>query len=357
MFLKGPEAHASHAVTLNRLRCATGQDGNISTDPLGFATSSVDWGRRPWTILLKEDGQPVGAVLLREVVQSRIPTGYFFASDAVGEEFVLAPAAERESIFRRCIEALVQRKPSAVIFLGTQADQSHLGWKELKYGAGKGEVRYRLPIRGTVAETLREIGTHTRKNLRYYATSALRAGMVFYPSLRPEQMQDAVASLYPKCDYSISERGLAAILNAMGRLEGGFSSGLRSATGEWLSVAMGWREGGTTNVFFLMHHTGYRKASLSTTLRSFMVTHEVERGSRELIVVGGANAVVGRGCVPDIRHDLLLGRPGWRLALTIWIGRRLSPKHRLRQFLDRLSVERQGVEIRIATRVDQRSGT
>ena len=334
LFLQGLEEHVAYAPILNDFRRSTGQHCNASTDAMFFATSSIDWGRRPWTIVMLEDDRMVGAVMLREAVKCSIPTGFFFASDAAGEQFVLAFPSHYKEILELCIKAMIQRKPSAVIFLETKANHSQANWGELKYGSAQREVRYRLPIYQTVDETVRELSTRTKKNLRYYVVSARRAGMTFHPTLSHKQRQEAVTSLHSFSDYRISEHGVSAILEAVDRTQHTFAMGLQSATGEWLSLAVSWRDGGTTYVFFLMHHLGYRKASLSTTMRSLIVNYEVERGSDELILAGGTGVVIGRSCVPDICHSLLLARRSWRLALVARVGRRRAPERPLRKFLE-----------------------
>ena len=339
LFLKGLEEHVKYAAALISFLQSTGQYRNASTDPMCFATRSVGSGDRPWTIVTLEDDRIVGAVLLREAVKHKIPTSYFFASDATGEEFVLASLPDHEKVLQLCIEAMIQRKPSAVIFLETKVNHSHMSWGDLEYGSAQREVRYRLPIHQTVDETLHEFSTHTKRNLRYYVASARRAGTTFHPTLSQKQRQEAVTSLYSFSDYRISKQGVAAILDAVDRNEDNFAMGLRSATGEWLSLAVGWRDGGTAYVFFLMHHLGYRGASLSTTMRSLIVNYDLERASDELILVGGTGTVIGRSCVPDICHTLLLARPSWRLAVVAKVARYLTPGRPLRLFMEHVNVE------------------
>ncbi len=329
-FLRGLKQHTVFAEQIYALRRRTSQHGNASSDPVWFATNSVDSNRRPWTVLMFEAGELVGAVMLREQVRYRIPLGYFFACDAAGDEFVLAPKAERESCLRHCLEAFTRRMPSAVIFLATQADYSKCGWQELKSGSATGVALYRLPIKRTLDETLAQFGSHTRRNLRYYARNVLRDGATFVPRLSMAELAEATTQLHPASDYPIPKQGLKAIHAAIGRLEDGFSAGLRAADGQWLSLLTGWRENGRTSVFFQMNRASMRKASLSTAMRALLLEHEIALGTEDLVFVSYTSEVIERGCAKDVRHDLLIARPSWRLAIIARLAQRLPADHRLR---------------------------
>jgi hypothetical protein len=334
-FLRGLKQHTAFAQTLNDLRTATGQNGNACTDPIWFAVNSVDSRRRPWTVLLFEDGVLAGAVLLREQMRFRIPLGYFFACDAAGDEFVIAPSERRESTLRLCLEAMTARKPSAVIFLATLSDYGNAGWRELKRGSGEGTALYRLPIKSTWDETLQQFGSHTRRNLRYYSRNAQRYGAIFVPELTTAESREAAFQLQPKSYYPIPARGIEAIERAIERVDGGFAAGLKSPTGEWLSFLTGWRSGGKTSVFFQMNHLDFRKASISTAMRALLIQHEIERGTSDVVFVSYTSEVIERGCANDIRHDLLIAKPSWRLMLITWFASRHLPvEHRLRQCVE-----------------------
>jgi hypothetical protein len=330
ILLCGSKRHRSYAEALFALRRETGQDRNASTDPLWFASNAEDSKRRPWTILKMRHGKPVGAVLLREQVRFGVPLGYFFCCDAAGDEFVIAHPEERETCLRDCLSALLNSRKSSIVFLATELDRSHAGWGELKYGANQGAARYRLPLKSSFDETLKQFGARTRRNLRYYLRDLDRNQIVFRDDLTPAETAEATTHLRGHSDYPVSEEALSENLAAIERTANHFSVGLRSADGEWLSCMMGWRDGRRTSVFFQMNHIGHHGFSLSTAMRARFIQHEIARGQSDLIFVSYSSKVIEGGCADDPRYDLLLARHSWRMALLRAMTRRLKAKdHRL----------------------------
>jgi hypothetical protein len=336
VFLCGLGAHRTHAQTVLELRKTTAQDGNATTDPVWFAINTEDSSRRPWTIIMMEGGRAVGAVLLRESIAfGCVPLRYFFASDAASEQFVIAPEGEREETLRLCLEALVKRVPSAIFMLVTGPEHSRVDWGPLMQGTHRDNARYRLYLEDSMDNTLKQFGTRTRRNLRYYMRDLVNAGATFHGSLTREETLMAARELSAHCDYPVSERQLMENLSVIARTPNSFVAGLRAADGEWLSCMMGWRQGKKTSVWYQMNHSEHRNASICTAMRSFFMDHEVRQGqSTELVFVAYTSKVIEGGCMEDPRHFFLLGEKSWRMSLLQMMVERTKPaEHRVRMCL------------------------
>jgi hypothetical protein len=334
VFISGAKRHADYAGALFDLRQSTGQDRNATTDPLWFASSATGSKRRPWTVLKLENDRPVGAVMLREQTRYGIPLGYYFGCDAAGDEFVIAPPHIRQSILFDCLEAFMGKHRSVIVSIAGCVDYSQAAWGRMLYGADLGTARYRVPLLETYEKTLQQFGARTRRNLRHHLRQAHQQQVQFQGSLSVAERAEAASHLLLRSDYSMSAATLAEYLATIARTPDNFASGMRSASGEWLSCVMGWREGGRTYVFFQLNHAAHRRDSLSTTMRAFLMQNERTQGSEELVLVSYSSRLMEGGCVRDPRHDLLLARPSWRLALLKLTAPYFRKyKHRLRTLL------------------------
>ena len=318
---------------LFRLREVTGRNRNASTDPLWFATGSVAAQRRPWTVLMWEDEVLLGAVLLREQLTFGFATGYLYASDAAADDFIVCHAGGEADVLRSCIDALIDRFPTAVVLLATRADYSHLPWNHCA-GAAKSSVRYRLELKASWDETLKQFGVRSRRNLRYYPRRLMSEGAVFQADLSEQDVRSAALELRTKADFSTTLLHLGETFAAHSRTPGNFAAGLRKADGQWLSLLLGWREHGSTYVFFQMNDITQPQSSISTTIRSLFVQDEFVRGASQILFVSSSSSLMESGCLEDEQFILLLARRTPRKWIIRQIAdRTLPPEHRLRKVL------------------------
>ena len=331
--MSGERPLRKYADALFALRIRTGQSGNPTTDPVLFAVSSTEAKRRPVAILMKRGEELLGAVLLREQMRYGIALRYFYACDAAGDEFVIAPPLERERCLLSCLETFGRRVPGGVISLATQAKYRMFGAGQLS-SAGEGVAQYRVRLSETMDRTLAQFGSHTRRNLRYYPRNLLKRGCTFHPDLTAKQGAEASEQLVAYAEFGMTPRLMEAQREGLARTTGSFAMGIQSETGEWLSYVAGWRQHGQTSVFSQMNHGGHKGDSLSVAMRGLLLEHEVERKQEYLAFVSYTNKFFERMCQEDVRYDLLIAHKGWRLrALMFMVPKLLKPEHRLRQLL------------------------
>lgn len=332
--IKGEREHFRYAQSIVDLRHKLSLDGNVTTDPYWFAISCTQASQTPVSVLVERDGELVGAVLLREQARWGVPLGYFFACDAAGDEFVISRPGERTTCLRQCLDALLRKSPSAIVSIATRKRFDLDGWLYLKAEA-QGAAKYRLVLKATLDETLGQFGAHTRRNLRYYARSLLKKGCTFHPCLSDQQDQEATNALLLHPEFGMTKELLKVNRTALSGVAGNFAMGIRSEEGQWLAYLSGWRSERRTYVLYQMNHTGYRKLSLSTAMRGFLIQHENALESKDISFVSYGNKFFEHGCSIDLRFDLLVAKNSWRMrAFALVASKTLPPDHRLHPLLN-----------------------
>ena len=161
-----------------------------------------------------------------------------------------------------------------------------------------------------------------------------RRAQCFRRTWRRRTFAKAVFALQTKADFPKSRNHLSETLAAHGRTPGHFAVGLRTANGQWLSVLLGWREDGTTHVFFQMNDITQPHSSISTALRSLFLQDEQARGTSEVRFVASTSSLMENGCVEDRQFIVLLAKRTLRKRLIASIANAfLRNDHRLRMAL------------------------
>jgi hypothetical protein len=145
---------------------------------------------------------------------------------------------------------------------------------------------------------------------------------------RAEFLEFNRASMYPAAEEIASWR-----YDAMNRTTDSFFAGMKAHDGRWLSLIGGRRHGPTTEIDWQMNLAGLSRFSLSTAMRSFMLEHEIERGMKQLLFVGGTphsmrHAFVDRDVVDLIVHrrSVIASLLPWLLPRRNFLGQALKDK-------------------------------
>jgi hypothetical protein len=145
-----------------------------------------------------------------------------------------------------------------------------------------------VPLEDTYDATLASFGKHTRRNLRAsrrHAQKTVGYTFVVDPVLTKEEfMSFNRISAYPVPDELAAWRH-----EAMKLICDRLFLGIRGSNGEWLSIIGGRRHQNGTFVEWQMNRTDMGALSLGTLMRSHLIEHEVERGSKRLYLVGGTS--------------------------------------------------------------------
>jgi hypothetical protein len=237
-----------------------------------------------------------GAILLYEYQVSGFGCRVFVADYHGGDRTVIAPAPLRAEIASLGCRALLSRGALAVQ-LTYQAELSAANepfvpaangnprwWRASSVRAMHGYV----PLEDTYDATLATFGKHTRRNLRAsrrYAEAKVGYTFVADPVIsKKEFMAFNRVSAYPVSDELAAWRH-----DAMKLLPECLFLGIRDNSGQWLSLIGGRRHQYGTFVEWQMNRADMTAFSLGTLMRSHLLEHEVERGSKRLYLVGGTS--------------------------------------------------------------------
>lgn len=173
---------------------------------------------------------------------------------------------------------------------------------------------------------LATLGKHTRRQMRQLRRKAARAGVRFvFGSVQPfgfgerlELGKRARPERFSAAQVIRYER----FLSAQPR---NYAAGLYSATGELLSYSSGLISESSAILRYQMNDRRYPKASLSLTMRAYLLEALIENGFSELIIPGGVAGVLQHFCRHRAGGELVLIRRNFSARCLAWAARIWSP--------------------------------
>lgn len=180
------------------------------------------------------------------------------------------------------------------------------------------EINAVLPLADSFDEFLHGLTKLARRNLAYYRRRAVAAGWVFRDDLSESEISEAVGQLIPRQrTSSLSWRVVRQRREALRGKPGACWAGLQDGAGRWLALTGGWQERGRAFMVCQLNRDGeeYRKASLSTVLRSFLIECLISRGARELTFLGGCKGILESFCTPVREHVITVEKIGLLAAV------------------------------------------
>jgi hypothetical protein len=275
-----------------------------------------------------------GAALLYEYQVAGVGCRIFVADYHGGDRTVIASQPFRAQIASLACAALLAQGALAVQ-LTYQTDPS--GPDESLLGAPKGSSRWRrassvrvmhgfVPLEDSYDATLSQLGKHTRRNLRASRRNA-EANLGYTFVADPVLSKEEFMALNRVSTYPVSDELAAWRHDAMKLIPGCLFLGIRGSNGEWLSVIGGRRHENGSFVEWQMNRADMTSFSLGTLMRSHLIEHEVQRGTKRLCFVGGTSHSIKHSIGPEHFVDLV--------AL-----RRAFPAFLLRRFARPLMLEK-----------------
>jgi hypothetical protein len=267
------------------------------------------------------------AVLLFEYRVLGMPTGAFATDDWAGFRSVIAPEAERGAIAAMAAIALLEQGAQlALISHGHAARstsrQAPVPRRDIRWGWRTRPVVMTLALEPTFQATLAKLGKATRFNLGYYRRRLEAEVPCEFVSDARGLLQESelerlnAGSLNPYPLKSFQQQYKSSC-----RLPGGFLLGLRSNSGQWLSLIGGWRQDRVTVLYWQMNTAGYEKLSIGTAMRSYFLEHEVQRGATTLTVYGGTSHSMQNSFLREEVTDLIVKRRSLRAAALQAVAR------------------------------------
>jgi hypothetical protein len=236
-----------------------------------------------------------GAVLLYEHRVLGLGSRIFVTDFHAAHRSVIALPGLKTRVATMACEALMRKGAlvAQISFLDEARDEAAV----LREAAARGkngwmwatmvrEMVGSLPLENTYDETLALMGKHTRRNLRYYrrrAEAELGCHLVVEPVLTVEDYLEVNrASTYP-----VEESLARWRFDSLAVLPGRLWMGIQDNKGQWLSLIAGRSHHGITEIDWQKNRSGLPEYSLSTVMRSYLLEHEIAKGTRRLFFEGG----------------------------------------------------------------------
>lgn len=308
-----------------------------------------------------------GAVLLFEYLglprKSALATRVYTTTDGTGRRNVFAPPGQRARIAGLAAHALIQ---AGACIIQINFSESHSDrtqhpdpnslaashdtptdreeqaiLKALREGPSPlprshwnlhhRVVQLYLPLLDTYDQTLARIGQKTRANLRYYRRKAeAELGAAYVPEVHIDRA--SFLAFNQECFHKVSQQVASARFDHLGDTPTAYLRGLRDQNGRWLALVRGRRQHGFVEIDWQMNSTQYPAYSLATSVRSFLIEHEVTLGSTRLYVEGTTAMAIGRSFLWGPASELTLKRDTPYVRLLEHAARKL-PGHYLAQTL------------------------
>jgi hypothetical protein len=267
-----------------------------------------------------------GAVLLYQYQFAGVGLKIFVADYHAGDRTVVAPAGLRAQMASLACAGLLERGALvAQLTYHTESSENDIhcsvgdrGSSWWRWASTVRVMHGHIPLAETYDGTLAGLGKHTRRNLRESRRRAERELNYTFVT-DPVMSREEYLAFNRRSSYAVSEELAAWRYEAMKLIPEAVFLGLRSGSGEWMSLIGGRRSQDRTFVEWQMNRNDMAQYSLRTLMRSHLLEHEVKRGSKRLYLVGGTSHSIKLSQGTDYFVDLVALRfplPGFVLRLV-----------------------------------------
>lgn len=292
-----------------------------------FLSASSFKGKTPNLVLIMNPGSAASslrledvhaAVLVFEYCVLGFRTGAFSTDDWAGFRTVIAPEPERPAISALAADALMDHGAQLALISycrppGHASPRVPVMRHLADWVSGKRSVSMTLLLQPTLHATLARLGKSTRFNLGYYRRRLQAVEPCEWIGDARGLFQDHELDALNRSSLNPVEASEFRLqYESACQLPGGFVLGLRTRSGQWLSLIGGWRQADVTVLHWQMNAAGYEKLSIGTAMRSYFLEHEVERGARKLIYYGGTPHSMGNSFEREEVTDIIVRRRSLR---------------------------------------------
>jgi len=331
----GARSLRSVTCEIDALRRQCGQSSDVLTSTQTFLASTWRWNTFPVGVLLRRGAALYGAALLHGRTKFWLPTGVLKAGHLCGRGAAIARSADRPAVLEIAARVLIRNLLAhtvAIRLLRCDLDgtRDEVPAQEVDGRWLLRETRSCISLEGGMEGLMSRLSYKMRRNLGYYRRRAEKElACVFIPQLSPTQSRQAVEVLHRRTDYPIPTALALRYEAALRETPNSFAMGLHDGAGNWLSFLAGWRGEDAIYVEWQLNSMGHDTASLSTVMRAYCLEHETNRGTSQVIFIGGTTTAWSRACVPQICGDLLVVRNGFVGIVTRALARWLRPSGEL----------------------------
>lgn len=273
----------------------------------------------PHLVAVTENGLNLGVVYAKERKFAGMPTGLVYADATIGS-MVVAEPEYRERVFELAIRHLIMRPG----FRGLRIVAPPGGYEHQVIERMAAPSRFDLrsaPIEShsvldlpsSYESFVASLGPRTRRNIRYYRRRFETIGE-FVPEIPFPEFELVAMRMIKQSVVGAQPNRVERCLRMLSTAARPFLAGLRTLTGEFLSILGGWYDADRAVIIFQMNNErDHLEKSLSLVARGFLIETLIKNGVGSLLFWGGAGPPLDRYChfLPAIRIQLNSRGWGW----------------------------------------------
>lgn len=321
-----------------------GQSGVL--DDLRFFLNWLESrGKTPWLVTSSSpNGRLDGAMLFYEHRMGPAGLRILASFDETGRRTLLGSRLDPtefvldacHALFRagaQCVLFSFRRDPEpAPLHLNALADLK----TPLIWASREKNVADYLPLLETLDDTLAPMGLKTRKHMRYYMRRVAKdLGAEFVPAA--SLSFDEFMELNNASAYRATEEVARWRYSSFAAARRPLLCGLRDGQGRWLSVIGGLHADDYMELYWQMNRDEpqLKQLSIGTAIRSFLLEHEIERGTKRFYVEGGTSHTMSNAFTQELCTDLVVMRDHTVSRAIPWLVKKYVPKENpLHEFLE-----------------------
>lgn len=288
-------------------------------DNLGYFLSWLDVRKKSPCMVMLARGLGAGsspkaqaAMLLYEHRIAGVGMRIFASFDNTGRRTLVPPPVDSPQFAWLVCRTLLDQGAQAILLTFRNdgpalTDLLDGSGYALQWASRERVVPEYLQLKQTFDETLSQMGARTRNHLRYYRRRAEKdLGCEFVPEAtisREDFLELNRISSYPSTEELAGWK-----YDSFHELDQPVFSGLRDRDGRWLSLVGGLRADRNMEMFWQINRNDMKPYSLGTVMRSFLIEHELTRGTRRMYFEGGTSHSMSHAFVQERCTDLFVMR-------------------------------------------------
>lgn len=299
-------------------------DYRCELDP-GFFVGSLSSDWIPRVVRVSRGREVAGWVYAKEKALGGIPTGVVYGEGSLGNMVFARPGDER-AVLGAALGCLLDSGLQGLRLLIPPAGYEMQVLRESAASRGlpvtfaPALLHAQLQFAGSYNDFLSTLSHRTRRNFRYYRKQFELQGHSYVPLLSNAELIAAANNLRAKCRIHSSKTALDRIMSWVLTVERPFACGLRSRSGEWLGVAVGYYDrNSATMLLQLNNDLEHDRGSLSIVLRGYLIESLIREGRGELIFWAGVGGALSRyaSSIPGTRVYVDSPSLGWRMIRSL----------------------------------------
>jgi hypothetical protein len=298
-----------------------------------FFLASVSESWRPRIAVVRQEDNIVGLVYGKERLIAGFGTGIIYVDTTLGSS-VSGPAHLRERVFQDAAEGFLRLPGTRALRFVVPPHGPEISG--LRAVSQSDKLDFALtPVNNHVVLSLphdyevflQRLGSQSRRNFRYYRRKSEAAENSFVSRVPAKAFQYAAWEMVEK---GVTGAGLELVRRTtrmLSEVAEPLMAGVRSPSGEWLSVLAGWYEQDRAVMMLQLNDDkAHAKASLSSVLRGYLIEHLIRDGVKNLVFWGGVGEPLKEMVTPLPAAGVHLDKrlPHWRLLRA---GTRLAMKY------------------------------